>query len=84
MFKGNARDRWGKGLLATALVLCILPVIAFGLAVWTNSPLTGYLTLQGAFICWAVATLLTLVAFFVFVVRGKAGAAYEDRETGGG
>jgi hypothetical protein len=84
MFKGNARERWGKGLLATGLLLFILPVIAFGLAVWTNSSLTGYLTIQGAFVCWAVATLLTLVAFCVLVVRGKAGAAYEDREIDGG
>ena len=84
MFKGNARDRWGKGLLATACVLFILPVIVFGLAAWTNSHLAGFFTIQGAFVCWAVATLLTLVAFFVFVVRGKAGAAYEDRGSDGG
>lgn len=73
----NKRARLGKSLLWAGAICWMLPVLAVGLTP-VLGPLAGWAAMVLAVFLLPLGLLLFIVGFVVFVVRGKAGAAYED------
>lgn len=74
----DGRSRLGRWLLSAGGLCAVLPIILMALTAMIGTA-AGWLGVLSMIVLWPVGTLLLVVGFAVLVIRGKAGAAYEDR-----
>jgi len=74
----DGRVRLGRWLLLAGGLCGVLPFILVALTSMVGTA-AGWLGVLSMIVLWPVGTLLVVVGFLVLVIRGRAGAAYEDR-----
>ena len=74
----DGRARVGRWLLVAGGLCAVLPIILIGFTSIVGTA-AGWLGVLSMIVLWPIGTLLLVASFVVLVIRGKAGAAYEDR-----